>query len=147
MSDLKLTNQQLLDLAEKDLEIDYTSDIGYLVSLQPKLFVKYTRMLKDETQKLKSLQLKSEKLQSELWLYYTGKASPEVYKEKPMDNRFLKSEVKEAMFMDKDWMQHQVKLMLQEERVDLLERIAQQIKDRSFTLRTILEWKKFMEGN
>lgn len=147
LKELKLINPiALLDQAEKDLEIKYDSDIGFLVSTQPSLFIKYSKMLKEQTMKLKSLQLALNELESKLWLYYTGKADPEVYKQKPLDHRFLKSEIKDAILQDKEYVIMKQKIMIQEEVVDTLERIVQQIKDRGFALKNIIEWKKFISG-
>ena len=142
----RITPTTLLEEAEDDLTIDYTGDIGYQSSLQPKLFIKWAKLLKQETQKLRVLQIKAEKTKSDLWMYYTGKSNPDVYKNKPMDNRFLKSEVNDAISADSDWNKIKVDLMLQEEIVDTLERIVQQIKDRAWSLKNIIEWKKFMAG-
>ena len=138
---------EIVDLAEQDLSIQHDEDLGIQASQQPKLFSKYTRLLKQETLELKKLKIQADKLQSELWLYYTGKADPEVYVERPMDNRFLKSEVKEAIASDGLWVKHKVIMMVQEERVDLLERITQQIKDRGWSIKTILDWKRFISGD
>lgn len=142
----QLNPLKILEEAEKDLEIDYDADIGYLVSNQPKLFVKYSKMLKMEALKLKGLNLSLAELEANKWLYYTGKADPEVYKKTPLDHRFLKSEIKDAINQDKEVIALKQKIMVQEEVVDTLERVVQQVKDRGFALKNIIEWKKFISG-
>ena len=139
-------NQILLE-AEEDLAIDYNGDLGKQTANQMHLFSKWTKRLKKETYNLKLMNIKGERLQSSLWLYYTGKAEPDVYKNKPMHNRFLKSETKEAIANDNDWAKFKVELIKQEEIVDALERTVYQIKDRGWAIKNIIDWKKFMSGD
>lgn len=142
-----MNSQQILEEAEKDLLIDYSGDIGKQIADQPKLFIKWTKRLKEETKLLGALNLQLDSTSARLWVYYTGKADPDVYKQKPMHNRFLKSEAKDAIAADSEFKELKVKIMLKEELVDTLERIVGQIKDRGWSLKSVLEWKKFMSGD
>jgi len=132
--------------AEQDLKIDYNGDLGIELQRQIELFTKYTSELKKHTLKLKAMYQERQELESELWIYYTGKASPDVYKQRPMDNRFLKSEVKDAIASDTQYQALQWKIIVQEEIVDAYERIVKEVNNRQWNIKNMIEWKKFIEG-
>jgi len=138
--------EQLIEESEKDLSIDYSGNIGIAVSQQPTIFVKWLKLLKEQSLKHRMLLLKEEKLNSDLTIYYTGKADPEVYRTKPMNHRFLKSEVKEAIAADQDMIKLRAEIAISVETLDTLERIVKAVKDRDWQLKNIIEWRKFSEG-
>lgn len=138
---------KLIEEADADLHIEYSGDIGKQVADQMSIFTKWAKRLKQASYELNLHNIKGEKLNADLWMYYTGKADPQVYRDRPMDNRFLKSEVKEAISADEIMMKHKIKGMLISEKVKTLEMIVQQIKDRGWALKNITEWKKFMSGD
>jgi hypothetical protein len=137
---------EMLEEAEADLHIDYNGNLGEQASLNYKNFTKWLKRLKTYSIEYKKLLMEQEKLNSELWIYYTGKAEPGVYKAKPLDNRYLKSEVKEAINMDPDMQKIRGKILLLEDYVDTLERIVKSVKDRDWALKNAIEWRKFESG-
>ena len=135
-----------IEEADQDLHIDYLGNIGEQLAYNHKHFTKWLSRLKKHSLELRKMRVKAEKLNSTLWIYYTGKASPDVYKAKPMDNRFLKSEVKEAISQDNEMMKLRLEISIQEEYVDTLERIVSEVKNRSYSFKNLIEWKKFESG-
>jgi hypothetical protein len=132
--------------SEADLHIDYHGNLGEQASTNYKNFTKWLTILKKHAIELKKLQLEESKLSAELWLYYTGKAEPQVYRDRPMDNRYLKSEVKEAISMDPDMMKLRLRISIMEEAVDTLERIVKAVKDRDWAIKAGIEWRRFESG-
>jgi hypothetical protein len=137
---------EMLNEADNDLYIDYNGNLGEQSSQNYKNFTKWLKRLKTYSIEYKKLLMEQEKLNSELWIYYTGKAEPNVYKSRPLDNRFLKSEVKDAINMDPEMQKLRGKILLLEEYVDTLERIVKSVKDRDWTLKNAIEWRKFESG-
>jgi hypothetical protein len=143
---MDLTLDQILSESEKDLSVDHLGDIGKQVAQQSNIFSKWLRITKKETLKLRALDIEMEALKAELWLYYTGKADPSVYRDHPMDTRFLKSESKEAINADPRYKKLNIKITVQSETVDTLEKILDRVKSRDFQLKNIIEWKRFESG-
>jgi hypothetical protein len=143
---MDLTLDQILSESEKDLSVDHLGDIGKQVAQQSNIFSKWLRITKKETLKLRALDIEMEALKAELWLYYTGKADPSVYRDYPMDTRFLKSESKEAINADPRYKKLNIKITVQSETVNTLEKILDRVKSRDFQLKNIIEWKRFESG-
>ena len=135
-----------IEEAETDLHIDYHGNLGEQASLNYKVFTKWLSRLKKITLEYRKLQIEEDKLNSDLWIYYTGKAPDETYKAKPMDHRFLKSEVKEAISQDPEMMKLRLRISIMSEYVDTLERIVKSIKDRDWAIKNAIEWRKFESG-
>jgi hypothetical protein len=135
-----------IEESEQDLHIDYHGNLGEQASLNYKNFTKWLGRLKKISLEYRKIQIEVEKLNSELWVYYTGKAPDETYKQKPMDHRFLKSEVKEAIAQDPEMMKIKLRLAIMSEYVDTLERICKAVKDRDWAIKNAIEWRKFESG-
>jgi hypothetical protein len=63
-----------------------------------------------------------------------------------MDTRFLKSESKEAINADPRYKKLNIKITVQSETVNTLEKILDRVKSRDFQLKNIIEWKRFESG-
>ena len=80
------------------------------------------------------------------WEYYTGKSSPEIYKQKPFDIKVLKSDIGIYIDADADLQQLSQKVAYTKQITDYLERILREINNRNWTIRNTIEWKKFLHG-
>lgn len=80
--------------------------------------------------------------------YYTGKASPEIYKEKPFDFRLrtIKSEIDLYLDSDSELIEAFNFISLQAEKVELIKDTLDDIRKRSFNLSTILNSQRFKHG-
>ena len=99
-----------------------------------------------------SLQLKKAKddykiLHRQKWEYYTGKAAPEVYLERPFDLKVLRSDVGIYIDSDEELQQLGQKEAYLETTVNYLEKILREITNRNWTIRNTIEWKKFLHGD
>jgi len=80
------------------------------------------------------------------WEYYTGKADPGVYKEKPFDIKVLKSDVHIYMDSDPELQRADQKVAYLNQIVKYLEQILRGVNNRSFLIKNAIEWKKFTSG-
>lgn len=128
------------DLAINDIELD-------LESLKtPQIFNKY---LKEHTKY--SLMLSKARVdfaitKKDKWEYYTGKASPEVYKEKPFDLKILKPDVDKYLESDDEYVLKKTKVDYLETIVNYLDQVLRQIQNRTFQIKNAIEWKRFTSG-
>jgi hypothetical protein len=137
--------EQLQEQAEKDLKINDTElDLESLKT--PQIYNKY---LKQYT-KYKLLLTRAESdyntLKRDKWEYYTGKASPEVYEEKPFDLKILKTDIDKYIDADEDIQKASQKVVYLQTTVDFLERTLRQVSNRTYTIKNAIDWRKFTSG-
>ncbi len=137
--------EQLQEQAEKDLKINDTElDLESLKT--PQIYNKY---LKHYT-KYKLLLTRAESdystLKREKWEYYTGKADPKVYEEKPFDLKILKTDLDKYLDADIDLQKAIQKVKYLETTVDFLERTLRQVSNRTYTIKNAIEWRRFTSG-
>jgi len=94
-----MTLDELQAQAEKDLKIDDTElDLESLKT--PQLHSQYLKTYSTYALMLKKAEGDYSKLHIKKWLFYTGKAEPEEYKEKNFDLKVLRQDVDK--FIDSD---------------------------------------------
>ena len=140
-----MTFDELQQLAEKDLKINDTElDLESLKT--PQIYNKY---LKHYT-KYKLLLTRAESdystLKREKWEYYTGKADPKVYEEKPFDLKILKTDLDKYLDADIDLQKAIQKVKYLDTTVDFLERTLRQVSNRTYTIKNAIEWRRFTSG-
>ena len=140
-----MTLEELQLMVDKDLKINDTElDLESLKT--PQLHNKYCK----ELTKFKLLLTKAEDdlrtMRRTKWEYYTGKADPQVYAEKPFDLKILKTDIDKYLNADEDLQKIQAKVVYQEAIVNYLEQILRMINNRSFTIKNAIEWRRFTSG-
>jgi hypothetical protein len=140
-----MTLEELQEIAEKDLKINDTElDLESLKT--PQLHNKYMKHLT----KFKLLLSRSETeyniLKREKWEYYTGKADPKVYAEKPFDLKILKTDIDKYLDSDIDLQKLKQKVDYLNTTVDFIDRTIRQITNRTFTIKNAIDWRKFTSG-
>ena len=140
-----MTLEELQELADKDLKIN---DMEYdLESIKtPQLHNKYMKFLNKFKLQLSIAENEMHILKRNKWEYYTGKASPEVYKEKPFDLKILRQDVDKYIDSDTELQKSKQKVDYLNTIVDYLDRTVRQISNRTFTIKNAVEWKKFTSG-
>ena len=140
-----MTLEEIQELADKDLKIN---DMEYdLESIKtPQLHNKYMKFLNKFKLQLSIAENDLYKLKKSKWEYYTGKASPEVYKEKPFDLKILRQDVDKYIDADIELQKVKQKVDYLNTIVDYLDRTIRQISNRTFTIKNAIEWKKFTSG-
>ena len=136
---------ELYNEIERDLKIDDT-ELDLESIRTPQLHNKYLKIYTTHSLQLKRLQDEYKILYRVKWEYYTGKASPETYKEKPFDIKVLRTDVGIYIDADADLQQLSQKVAYTKQITDYLERILREINNRNWTIRNTIEWKKFLHG-
>ena len=136
---------ELYNEIERDLKIDDT-ELDLESIRTPQLHNKYLKMYTTHSLQLKRLQDEYKILYRLKWEYYTGKAPPETYKEKPFDIKVLKTDVGIYIEADTDLQQLSQRVAYTKQITDYLERILREINNRNWTIRNTIEWKKFLHG-
>ena len=136
---------ELYNEIERDLKIDDT-ELDLESIRTPQLHNKYLKIYTTHSLQLKRLQDEYKILYRVKWEYYTGKASPETYREKPFDIKVLRSDVGIYIDADTELQQLSQKVAYTKQITDYLERILREINNRNWTIRNTIEWKKFLHG-
>jgi len=85
-------------------------------------------------------------IRQEKWLYYSGKADPEVYKINPFDHRVMKGDLERYLSSDKDITRSNTKIEYYNIMLKFLESILKSIENRSFSIKNSIEFMKFTAG-
>ena len=138
----EIQDQVKRDLKINDLELD-------IESLRiPRLHTKYLQFLTENSLKLKKANGELAVLKRNKWIYYTGKASEDVYKAKGDFPLKLKTKDEERTFIeaDEEIQKKKTEVEYYETVVDYLQEIVKQIGQRNFQSKNAIEWRKFEAG-
>jgi hypothetical protein len=140
-----MTLEELQEKAEKELKINDTElDLESLKT--PQLHNQYMKHLTKFKLMLSRTETEFNMLKREKWEYYTGKADPQVYKEKPFDLKILKTDIDKYLESDIDLQKLKQKVDYLNTTVDYLDRTIRQITNRTFTIKNAIDWRKFTSG-
>ena len=137
---------ELQDELDRDLKID-DSELDLESIRTPQLHNKYLKHYTTYSLQLKKAKDDYKILYRQKWEYYTGKAAPEVYLERPFDLKVLRSDVGIYIDSDEELQQLGQKEAYLETTVNYLEKVLREITNRNWTIRNTIEWKKFLHGD
>jgi len=112
----------------------------------PQLHGKYYEMQNRVYRTKKQREAKYNSLLTEKTLYYSGKADPDVYKEKPFPHKILKNDIPLYLNSDKELIESKSKVDYCSYVLNYLSDILKMIHNRSFQIRDSIEWSKFIAG-
>jgi len=140
-----MTLEELQEQVDKDLKINEAElDLESLKT--PALHNKYLKHYNN----FKLLMTRAESdykiLKRVKWEYYTGKASPKVYQEKPFNLKIMKSDLDKYLDSDEDLIKSKQKIEYLETVVNYLDRTLKIIGGRDWQIRNSIEWRKFTSG-
>ena len=140
-----MTLEELQEQVDKDLKIN-ESELDLESLKTPQLHNKYLKHYDN----FKLLMTRAESdykiLKRVKWEYYTGKASPEVYKQKPFNLKIMKSDLDKYLDSDEDLIKSKQKIEYLETVVNYLDRTLKIIGGRDWQIRNSIEWRKFTSG-
>ena len=140
-----MTLEELQEQVDKDLKIN-ESELDLESLKTPQLHNKYLKHYNN----FKLLMTRAESdykiLKRVKWEYYTGKASPEVYKQKPFNLKIMKSDLDKYLDSDEDLIKSKQKIEYIETVVNYLDRTLKIIGGRDWQIRNSIEWRKFTSG-
>ena len=140
-----MTLEELQQQVGNDFKLDDTELDSESVSI-PLLHNKYLIHFNKFSLLLKKAEYDHKTMIKDKWEYYTGKADPSVYKEKPFDIKVLKSDVHIYMDSDPELQRADQKVAYLNQIVKYLEQVLRGINNRSFLIKNAIEWKKFTSG-
>jgi hypothetical protein len=141
MIDLETINS----MWEKDSKIDdimldqTTIRIPQLHQKYLSLHGEFKLLLAKKNQELK-------KVQHSKWLYYSGKAKPEVYEDKPFDYKVMKSDVPSWIAVDEDINRLEMQVEYYKTTLDTLSEILKQVHQLSYSIGNMIKWRMFTNG-
>ena len=112
----------------------------------PELHSKYLSIIYDERLALDYFKVEYKVLKRDKWIYYTGKADPDVYEQKPFNLNILKADVDKFLDADTDLNALHLKVRAQEEKLNLITEIVKSVMGHSFNVGNAIKWKKFLNG-
>ena len=112
----------------------------------PELCGKYHQLIYQERLSLEYFKVEYKVLKRDRWLYYTGKADPEVYKKEPFDLNILRADIDKFLDADSALNVCMLKVKVQEEKLNLLTEQVKSIMSLSFNIGNAIKWKKFLNG-
>lgn len=134
--------RELNQMITEDCELNYEAlDTESLKTAY--LQGKYMNLYSDEYLKLKAMYYKMDELKLAKEEYYSGKASPEVYKVKPLDLEIRKAKVELYVDNDDEVKKLQQEIDIQKTKVDLISDMKQVLSQRNWQIRNAVEFKKF----
>ena len=141
-----MTLDELQAQAEKDLAIDDTElDLESLKT--PQLHSQYLKTYSTYALMMKKAEGDYSKLHIKKWLFFTGKADPEEYKEKNFDLKVLRQDVDKFIDSDDEIIKQRQKVEYLKQICNYCEQTLKQINNRTFQIKNAIEWKKFTMGS
>lgn len=137
---------ELQQAAEKDLKIDDTElDIESLNT--PIIHAKYLKHYSTYSLMLTKAQSEYSSLYKRKWVFYTGKADPEEYKETNFELKVLRQDVGTFIEADEEIVKQQQKVSYLKIVCHYLENTLKQVNNRGFQIKNAIDWKRFTEGS
>ena len=132
--------------AEKDLKIDDTElDIESLNT--PIIHAKYLKHYSTYSLMLTKAQSEYNQLYKKKWVFYTGKADPEEYKETNFELKVLRQDVGTFIEADEEIIKHTQKVSYLKTVCIYLENTLKQVNNIGFQIKNAIDWKRFTEGS
>ena len=142
------TLDNYFDLWAEDSKIDRT-ELGEESIKIPQLHHKYYKMYSLERLNLVKLQEEMKILKKDKVEYYTGTMAEEDLKERgwqPNPLRILKTDIPVHMEADKDFVDLNLKIAYNKEKVEFLEAVVKTLNIRSYQINNAINWEKFKVG-
>ena len=137
---------ELQQQAEKDLKIDDTElDIESLNT--PIIHAKYLKHYSNYSLMLTKAQSEYNQLYKKKWVFYTGKADPEEYKETNFELKVLRQDVGTFIEADEEIIKQTQKVSYLKTVCNYLENTLKQVNNRGFQIKNAIDWKRFTEGS
>ena len=113
----------------------------------PQLHQKYLTLLTEYTLLNKKKRQELKVLEHRKYLYYSGKAMPEEYEDKPFPYKVMKNEVPGWISVDEDIQKVELKIEYNESVIRTLEEILKQVHQLSYNIKNAIQWRMFVGGS
>ena len=138
---------ELLNMWATDSVIDRTEPGKALINI-PQLHSKYLNILSRHRLLVKESEFKYNKMKRLKWEYYTGKLDDDQLKQYGWEPFpfVLKSEITTYFESDEDLNKYLANKILHEEIVDVCQSILKELHSRTFQLKEMITWERFIQG-
>ena len=143
-----MTLEEIQAQWSKDAPVDRT-ELATEASRIPQLHSKYFKIFSTERLLYKKMEQQSKQLWKDLWEYYKGNFDYEELKERGWDQvntRILKADLGIHIDADQNWIDNNLKMAYQKEKVDFVESIVKSLNNRGFNINAAIQWEKFKVG-
>jgi hypothetical protein len=143
-----MTLEQIQELWSKDSIIDRT-ELGNEAIKIPQIHSTYFKIYSTERLILRQMEFKSKALYKDLWSYYQGHMDYEELTDRgweQINNIILKADMGIHIDSNQTWIDNNLKLAYQKEKVDFLEAIIKSLNNRGFNINAAVSWEKFKVG-
>lgn len=141
-------NEDILASWAEDAPID-RDELGEAAINCARLHAKYLQQYAAARVKLRALKMQREKLAHEKYIFYTQGPTPETtakgWKLPPI-GRIQRADAPSYVTNDPDVQMIDSKIMICEERVQILDHIMKAIQNRGFNIKTAVDWAKYRDG-
>jgi hypothetical protein len=139
--------EQVLKYWESDADMDQTEPGKELLKI-PKLHNKYLSILTKHKIASKKAHFDYLRMRKIKWEYYTGKMSQEELTEYGWEpfQFTLKSDVTTYLEADGDLIKLLEKKVYHEEAISVIESIMNELKQRTWELKSFIDWERFISG-
>ena len=137
----------VLKMWTDDSNIDRTEPGKALIDI-PKLHSKYLNILSQHRLLVRDAEFKYNRMKKLKWEYYTGKLDDDDLKKynwEPFPFT-LKSDITTYLDADEDINKYLASKMMHEEVVDVCNAILKELNNRTWELRSFIDWEKFIQG-
>jgi len=136
---------EIENLWEKDSKIDPDNLHEESIKI-PSLHAKYFKIYNNIILLKKMEENKLKIMKKEKWIYYSGKADPEVYKENPFDHKVLKQDMEKYLDADEELLKLISKIDYYNTILNYLDSILKTILNRTYQIKNSIEYMRFTAG-
>ena len=140
--------EEIVSEWDKDCRMNKT-ELGMESTNIPIVHNKYLKIYMGENAQLKRMFAQRSKLKRTLTEYYLGELDQDELEELGRDQfykKILKNEVETYIESDDTFIDLNLKLALQQEKVNYIEAIIKSINNRGFQIKNAIDWLKFNDG-
>ncbi len=137
--------KQIEEEAEEDLKIriDNTEEES---ARTPSLFNKYHKEYRIVKFELMSVEHTQKTLVYDKTMYFSGKAHPSVYEERPLGFKIMKPDIKTHIEGDPDYLKMSLQIHMLNAKLDYIHEKMKEINRRSYHISNIINTIKFKAG-
>lgn len=140
----------LMEEWSKDAPIDETEPSRELAKI-PSLHAKYLRIMTHHNMIVKKLMGDYNARRRIKWEYYSGDLNNpedlETYNLEPMTKKVLRADIPIYLDSDPELNNILLKKVVHEEIVDFCKSVLKELNNRTFQIRSFIDWEKFTGGN
>lgn len=141
----KSLRESLLDEMEFDSEISETNLQSESLKTMS-IYTKYQRKMVELSHELVKEQQKFNKIKKELTDYYLGRLPDEAYKDKPKQQKILKTDLDIYLKADEDYQKAEAAITEVEILITTVDNFLKQVSGRNFAIKNSIDVMKFNAG-